>query len=453
MDGVLTPPTKWCSTSRSADAQVPRPRRFPGWLPELCRWCCGLRRGLSVADFCRHVDTRIREALQHQRFPVHILERKVHLRRPGQAADRVGVNFVPSTTILPFAEATAAASYTTVGRVDHVGLFFFNADGQLFLSTVGSGQPYTDFDASDSAQRLRAGVGGDDRRSEHGRCRRWSCSTAAEHARLDGGNRAMLTQPATAPVSIPALFAAQVARAPEAVAMSCGENSWTYRELDEAANRLAHLLAGQGVGPGSVWRCCWPVRPRRSWRFWRCSRPGRPICRSTRGCLRRGWSSWLPMPRRSPRSPRRTCVRGWTGAICRSSTPTTPLLTANPARHYRRRPRGHRLPHLHLGHHRRPQGGGRHPAQRHPVVRTLEIDVELAPGQVWTQCHSYAFDFSVWEIWGALLHGGRLVVVPESVAHSSEDFHALLVANASACSPRLPRRWGCSPRRGWSRRR
>ena len=39
-----------------------------------------------------------------------------------------------------------------------------------------------------------------------------------------------------------------------------------------------------------------------------------------------------------------------------------------------------------------------------------------------------AFDFSVWEIFGALLHGGRLVVVPESVAGSPEDFHALLVA-------------------------
>ncbi len=39
-----------------------------------------------------------------------------------------------------------------------------------------------------------------------------------------------------------------------------------------------------------------------------------------------------------------------------------------------------------------------------------------------------AFDFSVWEIWGALLHGGRLVVVPESVAGSPHDFHALLVA-------------------------
>ena len=74
---------------------------------------------------------------------------------------------------------------------------------------------------------------------------------AGEHARLDGwGNRAVLTQPAPPAVSIPALFAAQVARAPEAVAVSCGERSWTYRELDEASNRLAHLLAGQGAGPG-----------------------------------------------------------------------------------------------------------------------------------------------------------------------------------------------------------
>ena len=48
-------------------------------------------------------------------------------------------------------------------------------------------------------------------------------------------------------------------------------------------------------------------------------------------------------------------------------------------------------------------------------------------GKVWTQWHSLAFDVSVWEIFGALLHGGRLVVVPESVAGSPEDFHALLV--------------------------
>jgi amino acid adenylation domain-containing protein len=46
---------------------------------------------------------------------------------------------------------------------------------------------------------------------------------------------------------------------------------------------------------------------------------------------------------------------------------------------------------------------------------------------VWTLFHSYAFDFSVWEIWGALLHGGRLVVVPYEVSRSPERFLDLLV--------------------------
>ena len=31
---------------------------------------------------------------------------------------------------------------------------------------------------------------------------------------------------------------------------------------------------------------------------------------------------------------------------------------------------------------------------------------------VWSLFHSYAFDFSVWELWGALVFGGRVVVVP-----------------------------------------
>ena len=47
---------------------------------------------------------------------------------------------------------------------------------------------------------------------------------------------------------------------------------------------------------------------------------------------------------------------------------------------------------------------------------------------VWTLFHSCAFDFSVWEIWGCLLHGGRLVIVPLVVSRSPEEFHALLVA-------------------------
>ncbi|MFE0176133.1 amino acid adenylation domain-containing protein, partial [Streptomyces sp. NPDC059002] len=45
----------------------------------------------------------------------------------------------------------------------------------------------------------------------------------------------------------------------------------------------------------------------------------------------------------------------------------------------------------------------------------------------WTLFHSTSFDFSVWEIWGALLHGGRLVVVPYETSRSPVDFLRLLV--------------------------
>ena len=61
------------------------------------------------------------------------------------------------------------------------------------------------------------------------------------------------------------------------------------------------------------------------------------------------------------------------------------------------------------------------------LLQTLDADMDLA-GQAWSQCHSLAFDFSVWEIWGALLYGGRVVVVPDAVVRSPEDLHALLVS-------------------------
>lgn len=46
---------------------------------------------------------------------------------------------------------------------------------------------------------------------------------------------------------------------------------------------------------------------------------------------------------------------------------------------------------------------------------------------VWTMFHSYAFDFSVWEIWGALLYGGKLVVVPYDISRSPDEFLQLLL--------------------------
>ena len=45
---------------------------------------------------------------------------------------------------------------------------------------------------------------------------------------------------------------------------------------------------------------------------------------------------------------------------------------------------------------------------------------------MWTLFHSFAFDFSVWELWGALLFGGRLVVVPYLKTRSPEEFYRLI---------------------------
>ncbi|WP_043594134.1 jagaricin-like haemolysin non-ribosomal peptide synthetase HmlG [Chromobacterium haemolyticum] len=51
---------------------------------------------------------------------------------------------------------------------------------------------------------------------------------------------------------------------------------------------------------------------------------------------------------------------------------------------------------------------------------------QFGPREVWTLFHSYAFDFSVWEIWGALAHGGVLLIVPPLLARSSDAFYQLL---------------------------
>ncbi len=240
----------------------------------------------------------------------------------------------------------------------------------------------------------------------------------AEHAHLDEwGNRAMLTQPATG-VSVPRFFAAQVERTPDAVAVTFEGRPLTYRELDQEANRVAHKLTDHGAGPGSVWHCCSRGPPMRSSRSWRCSRPGRRTCRSTR---------------------RTTCPHRVHGRRChpdRRVTTTELRFAAGRLRSDRHRyhdacyrcpaqyrvavalARRHRPHHLHLGHHRRPQRCCGHPPQRHPTVRLARRRARVGPEQVRTQFHSYAFDFSVWEIWGALLFGGRLVVVPESDARA-----------------------------------
>ncbi len=51
---------------------------------------------------------------------------------------------------------------------------------------------------------------------------------------------------------------------------------------------------------------------------------------------------------------------------------------------------------------------------------------EFGGNDIWTLFHSYGFDFSVWEMWGALIYGGQLIVVPKDIARSPEDFYKLI---------------------------
>ncbi|HZO73369.1 MAG TPA: amino acid adenylation domain-containing protein, partial [Ktedonobacteraceae bacterium] len=60
------------------------------------------------------------------------------------------------------------------------------------------------------------------------------------------------------------------------------------------------------------------------------------------------------------------------------------------------------------------------------LFATTHPSYQFDHSDVWTLFHSCAFDFSVWELWGALLHGGRLVVVSYLVSRSPEDFYQLL---------------------------
>uniref|UniRef100_UPI0035CBCB5C amino acid adenylation domain-containing protein n=1 Tax=uncultured Mycobacterium sp. TaxID=171292 RepID=UPI0035CBCB5C len=251
----------------------------------------------------------------------------------------------------------------------------------------------------------------------------------AEHARLDAwGNRAVLTQPATTrSASIPVLFDEQVARAPETVAVSCGERSWTYREVEQAANRWAHLLAGHGVGPGdcvalllerSVEAVVAMLAVLKTGAAYVPIDPAAPVARLEFMVADAEPMAAITTAQLRPRLGRcdLLVLDIDDPAVDSQSSTALPAPGADDIAYLIYTsgttgvPKGVAIPHRNL-------------------TRLLEaLDAEVERGGVWTQCHSLAFDFSVWEIFGALLNGGRLVVVPDAVVRSPEELHAVLVA-------------------------
>jgi amino acid adenylation domain-containing protein/non-ribosomal peptide synthase protein (TIGR01720 family) len=427
----------WCAEGSEVVLDFPVSRRvrpesktLPGMLSGAVPLVLKVSPAATVADFCAHVDTRIREALQHQRFPVHALERKAHHRGSEGAANRVSVNFMPSKMTMDFAGVEASASFTNPGQVGDFGFIFSGAGDQLFLSTAGAGGPFATFDTADLARRLGQVL--EAMTADPGR-RLSSLDVLddGERAGLDAiGNRAVLTEAMPAPVSIPAAFAVQVARAPEAVAISAGERSWTYRELEQAANRLAHTLAGHGVGPGQRVALLLP-------------RSAAAIAAML--AVAKTGAAYVPIDPAVPAA-RMHFVLGDAAPIAAVTTadladrldgcdltvidveepavgsqPGTALAAPGPVPDdvayliytsgTTGTPKGVAIPHRNVTR----------------LLETLDADLELA-GQVWSQCHSLAFDFSVWEIWGALLFGGRVVVVPDAVVRSPEELHTMLVA-------------------------
>ncbi|ANZ43197.1 non-ribosomal peptide synthetase [Lentzea guizhouensis] len=62
------------------------------------------------------------------------------------------------------------------------------------------------------------------------------------------------------------------------------------------------------------------------------------------------------------------------------------------------------------------------------LLANTQPDMDFGPSDVWTQFHSYSFDFAVWELWGALVHGGELLVPDHGLTRSPVDFHRLVRA-------------------------
>jgi amino acid adenylation domain-containing protein len=225
------------------------------------------------------------------------------------------------------------------------------------------------------------------------------------------------------------LFARQVTRNPAAIAVRDGDRELTYGQLDAGADRLARVLAARGAGPDQLVALALPRSAE--------------LVVAVLAVLKSG-SGYLPLDPDQPHN-RTAFALADASPVCvvtakefraegtqvvdltdpkviaeLAAQPEEPLPVENDPQN--------------LAYVIYTSGSTGHPkgvlVSHANVVRLLEITEEwygFGPSDVWTLFHSYAFDFSVWEMWGALAYGGCLVIVPFEVSRWPQEFRRLLV--------------------------
>ncbi len=257
-------------------------------------------------------------------------------------------------------------------------------------------------------------------------------SEAEKHQLLGEWNKTKAEYPRDK--CIQQLFEEQVERVPEAVAVVFEGEQLTYRELNHRANRLAHHLQKLGVGPDVLVGIC--------------MERSLEMIVGLLGILKAG-GAYVPLDPAYPKErlgfmledsrvsilvtqkrlaalhPTDNLQVVYLDGEVRKPNSLDSSLEKNPAS----RTASDNLAYVIYtsGSTGQPKGTL---ITHHNVVRLFQATEDWCrfnSSDVWTQFHSYAFDFSVWEIWGALLYGGKLVVVPHEICRSPKEFAALLI--------------------------
>jgi amino acid adenylation domain-containing protein len=226
------------------------------------------------------------------------------------------------------------------------------------------------------------------------------------------------------PTSLPERFRAVAAANPDGVAVTDGTTRLTYAELDRATDLMAGGLRALGVWDGDRVGVCLErtaelvvtlIAVLKAGAAYVPTDPGYPADRLAYTAQD---ASLGIVVTRLPSFPADRCrTPDEVTAAADGTVPTPAVAPGDPAyviytSGSTGRPKGVVVPHGNVI----------------SLVDATRGDYGLGPSDVWSMFHSSAFDVSVYEMWGCLLTGGRLVVVPYFVSRDPDQFRDLLVA-------------------------